>query len=247
MIFNLLVGCLPSPDSCSDDAGCGLAFGPGHVCGEDGYCLNVGTSPDTSPPYTPPTETGVDTPTGETGGTTGASDWLVGDLLITEVMATPQTGGAPRVERQWFELHNVSGRELDLNGVSFASEAESVTVTVSILIEPDARLVIAASADEKKNGGLPEVAWAWETDSNPSFKLATAEGLLRVDAPDGTWVAVVPWASGWFSVGKSMELDPSITDPSSAMLGSSWCVTPAEEYGDGGFGSPGAVNGCGAR
>jgi hypothetical protein len=80
---------------------------------------------------------------------------LISDLLITEVMANPQSVSDSNGE--WFELFNPTNETFDLSGIYIAddgSDKHQIDIGSSLLILPNQYLVFARNGDSATNGGF---------------------------------------------------------------------------------------------
>ena len=176
-------------------------------------------------------------PTGSTclddGGPRALEPPGPGDLLITEVMASPS---GPDATQEWFEV--LARTDVDLNGliVTTGSGAEDTIDSPGCLaVHAGAYALFARSADSFLNGGLPSPTALFSLSlSGTNERLALRRGDAGIDE-----VALLASASG-----KAWELAPTRLD---ALLNddpASFCHAPRRWSPDGGsdFGSPGAAN-----
>jgi hypothetical protein len=87
-----------------------------------------------------------------TGGGECSSTILVGDLVITEVMANPAGEDG---DQEWFEIHNASSQAIDLSGLRLEYSKDDGSDLKShrmdeLVIEPGAYLVVGAMDPELK-------------------------------------------------------------------------------------------------
>jgi cysteine-rich repeat protein len=164
--------------------------------------------------------------------TTGGAP-LPGDLVITEIMISPNGGGA-----QWVELHNLSAASVLLDGLILTDDDEETHVIAPaspLWVSPGGHAVLGSITPDP--GGAP-IDYAWSGFSLlPGADVVALVGLeeeldlveydVDNDFPDPT--------------GASLSLDPWFVDPAFNDLGYAWCQG-AIEYGSGGFGTPGAAN-----
>ena len=172
-------------------------------------------------------------------------DWVaVGDVVITELLA--DAGAVSDSYGEWFELHNVSGRDIDLVGWSFADSEGSVVVDRSVVIPAGGYALLADEAVPARNGGLQGVDWVFDYDA---MHLNNTGDELRV-LMGGTVIDEITYRPADWPVieGVSCYLDPGFTDAVSNDSPVPWCATPAQaEYdfpglGLGDYGTPGAPN-----
>lgn len=166
-----------------------------------------------------------------------------GDLLITEVMATPRSVSDTLGE--WFELYALT--DVDLNGLTIATSTNRTTLTSDDCISVSALSynLLSRSGDSFVNGGLPAARTTY------SLALSSANERLRLLRGD----AGIDEASFFASErGVSWQLNPALLanpDEIRATLNdepAAFCkASAAWPDGGGDFGTPGAVNfGCAA-
>jgi hypothetical protein len=115
-----------------------------------------------------------------------------GDLVITEVFRNPN--GADEKFREWFEVHNVSGVEIIVDGITVADAVRSQIVTTpnGERIPPDGYAVFAYSIDPAINGGVTAIAEYGAADiqlNNSDETITLSYGGMNVD--------VLAYAMGW--------------------------------------------------
>ena len=161
----------------------------------------------------------------------------VGDLLITEVMPSPDAVSDARGE--WFEV--LATRDVDLNGLGLDRASDNanpnvVTASACLRLAAGERAVFARSSDPALNGGLPPVTAGF------SFSLITGSpaspGDVRILYGE-TVLDAVTWTRS--TRGAARQLDPAIDDPDANDVETSWCNATVA-YGDGDLGTPGAAN-----
>jgi hypothetical protein len=158
-----------------------------------------------------------------------------GDLRVTELMARPAAVGDANGE--WFELVNVSGRALDLAGLTVRDDGgETVTIVGATPLPAGGRFVIGRNADPRTNGGVPVDFEA------PSFELSDAADAIVLEA-GGVEIDRVAWdtGAGWtIEAGRSATFDEAspIADNADPFF---WCLG-ASAYGAGNLGTPGEAN-----
>ena len=81
-----------------------------------------------------------------------------GDLIVSEFMATPDY--EPDYRAEWFEVHNASTRNLDLDGLVVSSGGASgddpgFTVSGTLLVGSGDYVVFGVNADLASNGNVP--------------------------------------------------------------------------------------------
>ncbi len=160
---------------------------------------------------------------------------LPNDLLITEIMTHPLA----RSERdaEWFEVQNVSARNIDLRGWTILSGAENVVIAASVSIPAGGgRVVLAANSSDSANGGVG-AAYGYGGDA---IHLDDADNLgLQIN---GTTIFDVTWDDSWpVTAGTTLNLDPDHFTAAEARTPSWWC-NAATALADGDYGTPGAAN-----
>jgi hypothetical protein len=165
-----------------------------------------------------------------------------GDLVITEIMASPaHTADATG---EWFEARAV--RDVDLNGVGLdrvhdASKPTVITGDACVRVAAGDFAVFARAADPAVNGGLDRVTATF------GFSLvagsAGAPGDLAIVAGD-TLIDAVTWTAA--PTGAALQLDPDFADPIANDSESNFCPA-TRAYGAGDLGTPGAANTACAR
>ena len=161
-----------------------------------------------------------------------------GDLVITEVMASPAR--VADAVGEWLEARAMT--DVDLVGVGVRRIAGTAP---DVIAGPDCHhvragsyVVFARSADPAVNGGLPAAAIAGTFQFNLITGSTTAPGDVAIVAGT-TVVDAVTWTHS--TSGAALQLDPGRTDPSANDVESNFCDAPAP-YGAGDRGTPGAGN-----
>jgi hypothetical protein len=150
-------------------------------------------------------------------------------------MQNPTLAADPNGE--WFEVRNVSGADVDLDGLELSDlGTDSHTVSGSLVVADGARVVLGYSADPIVNGGA-NVDYAFAgaiTLANGADELVLSFGGVTFDE--------VAWDDGATfpdPTGKSMNLDPAREDAVDNDDGANWCEATSS-FGD--LGTPGAAN-----
>jgi hypothetical protein len=157
----------------------------------------------------------------------------VGDLVITEVMASPV--GVGDAFGEWFEVRVM--RDLDLNQLALdrANDAAAPIVIESancLRVTAGTHLVFARNTDPAMNGGLPAVT------STFSFSLVTT-GDVRL-LFEGNVIDAITWPTS--TNGVTRQLDPDVVDVVSNDDPNNFCNGTAAYGTAGNFGTPGAAN-----
>lgn len=173
----------------------------------------------------------------------------IGDLIFTELLYDPDAVADRQGE--FIELHNLSLRAIDLRGWTLSNSAGQIhRITVGadpLLIAPEARFLLALSADMSLNGGLnPDYVYANVTLANASDYLSLAVDGLEIDGVG--YGAALGFED---PVGASLQLTPTCLEPAqeAATLNDSstcWCASRTPWLSNGGvdrdLGSPGEAN-----
>ncbi len=173
----------------------------------------------------------------------------VGDLVISEIMANGNGGSGDIGE--WFEIANVSGKDLDLNGVTIAGKSTDTPIEIKTPtpLKAGEFAVFGPSSDATKNGGYKPILTYTQSkfplgndDDTVTIKLGSLviDTVTYDDTSVGKWPAVAQGKSLQLSADK---LDAKLNDGKEA-----WCLATAK-IGTAGthFGTPGMPNTvCGA-
>jgi competence protein ComEC len=153
-------------------------------------------------------------------------------IVITEVMADPRA--VPDERGEWFEVHNVGPRPVDLRGLRIASANDrGHVITRSVVIPPGAHAVLARDGARRSNGGVG-AQYVYGTAIN----LANGADWIALHHPGGATIDSVAWRAT--SPGASW----SVRDPDARHAevdGANW-ERAASVYGAGDRGTPGRRN-----
>jgi hypothetical protein len=157
-----------------------------------------------------------------------------GDLLITEVMASPAK--ANDTTGEWFEV--LARADVDLNDVTVANGSGSSDTLASqscLHVSTGQYVLLARSSDSFVNGDLPPPTATYSL----SFSSTNERVILRRGDAGIDEAAVFASASG-----KAWQLDPNRLDGVSNDDPNNFCKAPNKWNVDGGgdFGSPAAEN-----
>ncbi len=165
-----------------------------------------------------------------------------GDLVITEVMASPAK--VSDAAGEWLEARVMT--DVDLVGVGVSR----IAGTPDVIAGPDCHpvragsdVVFARSADPAVNGGLPAAAIAGTFRFNLITGSTSAPGDVAIVAGT-TVVDAVTWTHS--TSGAALQLAPDRIDPSANDVESNFCDA-TQPYGAGDLGTPGAGNAPCAR
>lgn len=201
----------------------------------------------------------------DAGGGTGPTPGP-GDLVVVEIQGNPQM--ATDEQAEYVELLNVSGRELDLQGVQLAHVAwsggepvasvGSHTIASSVIVAPGARVLLARSGGGYFGGATRDYVYDGFAFSNGG----AFQNRLRVMVPSwdgseppaaGDVVDEVRTPAGAFDNpvrGRALQLDPSAVPAPSAAGNddpADWChaaEVATLEYRAGNWGTPRGANRC---
>ncbi|MCO4768884.1 MAG: lamin tail domain-containing protein [Deltaproteobacteria bacterium] len=169
-----------------------------------------------------------------------ASGWVFGDLVITELILNPISTDDGK---EWIELFNNSGAEVDLQGLTFYDDgSDDFTVSTSVLVADGDFVVLGQSADTSVNGDVA-VDYAYGLSG---MTLGNSDDELYIEAPDGVLIDSILWDNGATFPdpnGESMNLDPLFFDATLNDDGLNWCESTAPAFGTNmDLGTPGAAN-----
>jgi hypothetical protein len=157
----------------------------------------------------------------------------VGDLVITEVMASPEGTDS---DREWFEV--MATRSVDLNNLSLSNGSTSKSVLAStqcVRVPAGAYVVFARTDNLAATGGLTEVTWTFNFDLTSTETSSVALALDTVVLDAATY--------GIGPTGASRQLHTAKLDTVSNDQSASFCDSPTSAvYGAGGRGTPGKIN-----
>jgi hypothetical protein len=162
-----------------------------------------------------------------------------GDLVITEIMYNPDSLEDDVAE--WFEIYNVSSRNLDLSMCTVQDGSlDNTTALTELQIQPLSFILIGVNEDPMVNGGLT-------LDAVVDFKLANDQDSLSIIC-NGQVIDTITYDDGGDfpkAKGSSLSLSADAFDASANDQGSSWCLAQQWYWGDlnmGNAGTPGRAN-----
>ena len=139
---------------------------------------------------------------------------LAGEVLITEVMATP--GGVEDALGEWFEITNAGSGRVDLIGWEITNSLGiSFVVDRHVEVIGGGRVVLGGNIDALSNGGVHVDA---EFDA-ASFSLDDSDSLTLT--VDGRQIAITSWIGAL--AGTARALDPDHINGSDASDSDWWC------------------------
>ncbi|MCK6507707.1 lamin tail domain-containing protein [Myxococcota bacterium] len=139
---------------------------------------------------------------------------------------------------EWFEVVNLSGGDVDLEGLVIRDAGSESTTVVGSLVVPDGGVVVfGLSADPGLNGGVT-VDYVYT-----GFNLGNGDDEVILENGAGLIDSVVYDGGPLFPdpTGASMSLSGDLLDATSNDDAASWCEA-VDAYGLGDLGTPGALN-----
>ncbi|NOZ76051.1 MAG: DUF1573 domain-containing protein, partial [FCB group bacterium] len=176
----------------------------------------------------------------------GTPPWVAGPpflpdtlsyLVINEIMANPS--GVNDYQKEWLEIYNQGFTPAHLYGFVLSRSTTSHKITAdSLLVKPGEYLVLGTNADSTTNGGV-DVDYQYINillldNSNDEIILKDGMGAT-IDSLQYSSKLSFPITQ---ADGKSIELHVPSWDNS---IGANWLLATTQ-YGDGDYGTPGAVN-----
>ncbi|WP_439342863.1 Ig-like domain-containing protein [Vacuolonema iberomarrocanum] len=159
-----------------------------------------------------------------------------GDIVVNEILQNPSA--VSDADGEWFELYNPTANDIDINGWTIAddgSDSHTIANGAPLIIAAGGYLILGRNADAGSNGG---VAVDYEYSS---YLLANGDDEIILTNTVGVEIDRVEYDGGPNFPdpdGASMSLlDPTLDNN----VGANW-ATSNTAYGDGDFGTPGAVN-----
>jgi cysteine-rich repeat protein len=156
-----------------------------------------------------------------------------GTAIITEVMPNPDA--VADAVGEWFEVYNPALQPLELGGWTIQSAIYKHVIQGSVTVPPRSFIVLAASADISKNGGIV-AAYGWGDQfaggplSLPNSGV-TALALLNSKGAtvDSVPLSALPWGNGASALLTVKCWTPATNDGSTCWLG----AQPSCSYGTG--------------
>ncbi|MGQ7869475.1 DUF4493 domain-containing protein [Sunxiuqinia sp. sy24] len=183
-------------------------------------------------------ETEIITITDEIGGDDG--ELVFGDLLITEIMYNP--GALADSEGEWVEVFNNSSTNINLKGLVLRRGSNNAfyQIAADVNLASGAYAVLGRTesaadyVDCVYGGGIDLVNTGYELFIN----------TYGTNGTDGTVICSVDYGADSYvpdREGKSIQLDPAVTNALDAQDGLNWCSSTLP-YSTGDLGTPGAAN-----
>lgn len=160
-----------------------------------------------------------------------------GEVVINEIMQNP--AAVSDANGEWFEVVNVTGSTLDLDGCVVSDEGtNSFTIASNTQIASGQYFVFCTNADSGTNGGF-SCDYEW-----PSFAVANGDDEIIITCGTDE-IDRVEYDGGptWPDpTGASMQYTVPGSGNTSNNVGSNWAETTSSTYGDGDYGTPGMRN-----
>ena len=158
----------------------------------------------------------------------------VGDLVISEIMKNPDA--MPDEDGEWFEVTNVTGSDIDLQGLVISDLGTNYHEILMETIVPANGMAVLVRTD------LAMAVWDYDFGG---FGLTNGSDEVILSTLGGIVIDQV-WYDGGLTypdlTGASMALDPSIVGVLGAgMVGENWCEATSV-YDTGDYGTPGLPN-----
>jgi hypothetical protein len=163
----------------------------------------------------------------------------VGAIIVTEVMQNPSSVGDS--DGEYFEVYNTTDASIDMQGwviKSLTVSTKDHVIASSLIVPANGYVVLGINSDSATNGG---VSVDYQYGSN--FYLGNSSDSIALEC-DSSVIDAVSWDNGATFPdpnGKSMELAANKYSATDNDSGSNWGEA-ATDFGNGDFGTPGAVN-----
>jgi hypothetical protein len=167
-----------------------------------------------------------------------------GELVINEIMIYPRS--VDDAQGEWVEFKNVSGDWLDLADYRLADrgvdDVEISQVSAgSLIVPPNAYVVICAEADFWDNGGVDCDGTVHYWTMGDGFALSNSEDEVQLLNRWGSIIDEVRYSEGFAAEGGSMGLNRDRISASDNDRASNWCDQYSSmSFGD--SGTPGEEN-----
>ena len=165
------------------------------------------------------------------------ADVSVGDLVISEIFATPSM--VYDYKGEWFEIHNTTSERINLNGLNITSvDGGDFSISKDVIVDAEGYVVIASRPSPTDNGGIENVSAFY---SISTFRINAVDSIqLRLS--DGTLLDEVIFDDvKIFPIQKGVSMEVALWTQAKNDNGLQWCVY-TETYGLGDFGTPGYAN-----
>jgi hypothetical protein len=168
---------------------------------------------------------------------------LVGELIVTEIMFDPKQLGEPQGE--WFEVRNVTGHLVTLEGCSFADKTGTVVIDAPILLAPGEYASFGHNDQSTTLGFSPTFLYAGKA-TGTQIALSNSGDTLTLTCPGAASpIDAVTYTGG--VAGRALQLDRLATEVGAQGavfndLASHWCSASTLLPKGADFGTPGADN-----
>jgi len=162
-------------------------------------------------------------------------DLSPGDLVITEALMWP--GEVEWEYGQWLEIANVSGHEVDLQGLPIVGY-ERFEIAASQVVPAGGLLVLGGSTDKALNGGASvDISWggARVLGEGEELRLQLGDTGSVIDRVELRYSNDWEWSA-------SVSLNPDLIDATDNDDGASWCTSTTYFGWAYQRGTPGAAN-----
>ena len=220
----------------------GDGFDSSDYSGDD--CDDTSASVNTS--ATDTAQNGIDEDCDGEDAPYAVSDLSAGDLIITELIYDPSAVNDANGE--WFEIKNVSGGTVDLDGLYIYDDgSDSMTISGTLTVADEDYVVFGIDGDSTANGGVTvDYEYSGFSLSNTEDELYLADSSSKTtvfdsiawDEDDDHWAAAMGDGS---AIGESLNLDSDHTDADENDHVGHWCIGTTTMSG-GDIGTPGAAN-----
>ncbi len=165
-------------------------------------------------------------------------DESAAELQINELMGDPVNAESASWG-EWFEVHNSGAAPLNLQGWTIISGGTSQphhVINAALVVPAGGYAVLGRGNDPLRNGGVT-LDYNYFTGSATTIWLDNADYLMLLDA-EGKRVDSVAWTSLPRGIAKGLR--PGL-GPKADVNGSDWAFATSA-FGDGDYGTPGALN-----
>ena len=164
----------------------------------------------------------------------------VGEIIINEIMMDP--AGVADTSGEWFELYNVTGKQLDIEGLVVRSASQFVRFGNSgagVIVQPGEYFVLCRNGDPALNGQV-----VGDYPYGSGISLPNSGGSLTIagfgtNGMDGIAIDTAHWTSS--VPGKSWSLKTSYRNAVDNDSAGNW-YWAAVPYSASDMGTPGAAN-----
>ena len=162
-----------------------------------------------------------------------------GDLVITEIMKAPRAIGNDL--GQWFEIQNVSGGDIVLNGLVIENDNGTFTVEGAddIVVASNAFFVFGINDDPNTNGGVDvDLTWGEISLNSDADSISLNVGDTVIDSVEFNNESFPSDTGFAFQLDAALDQDLDTANDD----GASWCNTTASYDNGVNYGTPGEPN-----